>query len=321
MAKTVISKDDLCKELVSRGYHPVLPFGDTSSGKTSLLLSLLAGLHNEKVPFRLDEEPLLSPDTEYGKNIYKATKDFFDGELLKFINNKVPIKTSIEYPIYVPVIVTNPRTKQDIKLAFLESNGEWYRGIGWDSDKGTAASHKKEIYEVLTKFKSGITCIYVAPYMNNDFVYKEDSILWNADNAIFAVLKDYAANREENRDNDNHLFVLNKWDDFYSPYKESERTKFIDPDWGNVEAWLELNYKHAWSIFFAMARITKNKSTLMTYSAGRFVEKSDNIVAHLVDVNETEISPTYKKMRRLIWNWIVRSANPKFDYLFNDDVR
>ena len=324
MAKTVISKDDLCKVLSSRGYHPVLPFGDTSSGKTSLLLSLLAELHSENVPFRLDNEPLLSQDTGYGKKIHEDTKIFHDIKFPEFINKQVPGLTRIEYPIYVPIIVTNPRTKQEIKLAFLESNGEWYRKVGWNKDEEVLAFHKKEIYDILTKFEKGVMFIYVAPYMDETIVDKPEGDLWHADHAIFAVLSDYISERNGNRDYDSHLFLLNKWDKFRSPYEDKQRNEFVDPNWADVENWLELNYKHSWPKFFSMARITKNKATLMHYSAGKFKKNSDDSDSkngYLVDVSEKELLPIYKKMRRLIWNWIVKNSDPKFGQLFNDNVR
>ena len=296
---------ELCNELNRRNYRPVMMFGDTGSGKTSLILSLLSGLRKWAIAFRLDDEPLVPLQTEYGMKVYRDTRNFFYDALPAFIAEKKTERTIIEFPIYVPIIVTHPHTKQEIKLAFLESNGEWYREIGSDSTQRVAASHKSEIYEVLTEFEGGITCIYVAPYMNKDSVYKEVSELWHANMALYKVLTTYTAERKQNRDNDSHLFVLNKWDDFRSPYNEKEQKEFVDPDWGDVEEWVKSNYKQAWVEFHRMARITKNKSSLMFDSAGRYDEK----IACLIEVNETAGLPTYASMRELLWDWLIQSTD------------
>ena len=93
----------LCFELEKEGYHPVLPFGDTSSGKTSVLLSLLAELHNEKIPYRLDLN-LLGKDTD----ICRDVRNFFDYYLFKFIENMPPVGTRTLRPIYIFLIQLLP---------------------------------------------------------------------------------------------------------------------------------------------------------------------------------------------------------------------
>ena len=299
----------LCLELDKEGYHPVLPFGNSRSGKTSLLLSLLAGLHHEKIPYRLDLELLKKYPGPYAD-----ARNFFDYYLRQFIENIPPVGTRNEEPIYIPIIVTMPNTRKEIRLAFLECNGEWYQAVGWNKGGNNVAERAEIIQGVLKAFNKGITLIYVAAYMENS-KNNVTPTLGESDTVLFEVLKEYSAFRRQHHDYDKHLFLLNKWDEFKSPYIIDQQNDFSNPNWNEIGEWLEANYRHAWPKFQSMAPIMRNAPLVMQYSAGRF----DSQTGQLVDVREANILPIYTVMRRKIWDWLIQNADENVGSLFGED--
>ena len=95
----------LASDMEDKRYQPVILFGNAFSGKTSLLLSLLAAVktetHLETGLFMA--EPLLARDTRYGRYQSEQSEAFFGRKTQEFIQGTASPKTAIDLPFFVPV--------------------------------------------------------------------------------------------------------------------------------------------------------------------------------------------------------------------------
>lgn len=197
-------------------YHPVILFGNANSGKTSLLLSLISLLRTEtdlQCGLRLGD-PILTPSTPYGKFILQQAEGFWGKKTQDFINGTASPKTAIDAPFFVPLILS-PEGKSELRFAFMESNGEWYRPDR-DSER-LFQPLRKQIETFIATFQGPITLIHLLPYTQRP-VYSSDvdkmgdaTELEDASIAIKGALDQYRRIRPNSQD-DCHLMLVTKWD-------------------------------------------------------------------------------------------------------------
>ena len=198
------------------GYHPVVLFGNASSGKTSLLLSLLALLRTEPelaCGLKLGE-PILPLDTPYGRLIYDQAVGFYGAKTQAFINGNAAQKTVIDAPFFIPLIMS-PEGKPELRFAFMESNGEWYHPDR-DNDR-LFPGLRSHIESFLATFQGPITFIHLIPYTQrpvysaNSDKFSDVREIEDASIAIKGALDAYQ-NVRPNKDDDRHLMLVTKWD-------------------------------------------------------------------------------------------------------------
>ena len=149
----------LAAQMEELGYHPVILFGSAASGKTSLLASLLATVRTEPTLLvtTVLGDPLLSLKSKYGRYLQSRSEAFYFKTVQDFIDGRAPAKTNIQLPFFVPVVF-RPKNHSELRFAFMESNGEWYR-----PDRSSDAFFpvlRSEIENFIRHYQKGITFVH-----------------------------------------------------------------------------------------------------------------------------------------------------------------
>ena len=126
----VISDDSesgrlLAEHMANAGYQPVVLFGNAASGKTSLLMSLLATIRTEahlQSGLQLGE-PIMDTSKIYGSYLWSEAQRFFGVRTQEFIEGRASASSKMELPFFIP-LVFSPVGKLEIKIAFMESRSE-----------------------------------------------------------------------------------------------------------------------------------------------------------------------------------------------------
>lgn len=281
--------------LREKGYHPVIIFGTTASGKSTLLSSLIGYFVREPAAsISLADEWIVPLNSEYEHYQYEEAKRFYNHGVLSILSGKTHVKTMTEYPFFIPVIVKPNNGLPAIKLAFLESKGEWY------TPKPDSPEYyqplKQEISDVLSHFPGGISVLHIAPYNSDgDAQGKED-----ADLGLRGAIKAYERERVSPY-KDNHLMLFAKWDLFATPHAADK--KFSNPDPQEIQSLLNQRFNKSWTAYQSMdIGEPTGRRSYMQYCAGLI--KNDRTVIHLDKVLE----PLIDRYPRTVWNWLYRNA-------------
>ena len=206
----------IAEEMDKEGYHPVIIFGSAGSGKSTFLGSLFSYLQitmTNGIGIYLGDS-LIPLNIPQGEAAYTQAEQFFNHQLQKFQDGEAHLntKTINDRPFFIPVRVKPPELPE-IKFAFLESNGEWYR-----PDENTSKYFpelKEEINAILKFYQKGISFIHIAPFtqQNPSSLEKTDDKeeLKKANLALVGALNTYEQIRVF-REDDDHVFLVTKWD-------------------------------------------------------------------------------------------------------------
>ena len=211
-----VSGAQLANDMADKGYQPVIFVGNAGSGKTSVLLSLIALLKRQPdlAASAFLDPPLLDGRSKLGSYQKENAEAFFFKNVQRFIDGNVIPKTAVEVPFFVPVSV-RPETAPRVTFAFMESNGEWYRP---KKDSNTLFPPlRKSIEEFIQTYQGGIIFIYTLPFTqqalwSSDVQPDRDAdLLQEADLAIAGAMQSYERIRYD-KAHDRHLFLITKWD-------------------------------------------------------------------------------------------------------------
>lgn len=204
----------IAEEMDKEGYHPVIIFGSSGSGKSTFLGSLFSYLQltmANGIGIYLGNS-LIPLNTDQGKAAYTQAEQFFNHQLQKFQDCEAHINTKFHRPFFIPVRVKPPELPE-IKFAFLESRGEWYR-----PDENTSKYFpelKEEINAILKFYQKGISFIHIAPFTQQNSASPEQiddkEELKKANLALVGALNTYEQLRTF-REDDDHVFLVTKWD-------------------------------------------------------------------------------------------------------------
>lgn len=287
----------LAQNLEATQRHPVLIFGSSSSGKTSLLISLIQCLQTSGAvdvtlgsPVFDAADPRSAPSHRsaeliYGRQTYET-----------YVGNKLP-STQVDEPFFIPIDV-QPRHSESppVKFALLEGRGEWYEpNVAKEQDFFRALG--PEIRQLLETYSYGITVIYVAPYSNGSG-HERDTAPSNF--GLLGALDGYRAARAM-RNGDFHMFLLTKWDQYASPMNRSQL--FENPGPLEVEHVLTDRYDRAWGKFqsLPLEGSAEGRRAFMQYSAGHFVDGRRSRPPE-------KFAKTYDRYSRTLINWIYGNA-------------
>lgn len=209
--------EDLALHVEAAECHPVILFGSRSTGKTSLILSLLASLKTEpslRTGLRLGD-PLLDLNSVIGKEQYDIAEGMFGQKTQQFIDGVKPESTGLKRPFFIPVDLL-PHDKPEAKFAFMECNGEWFQ-----PDRNSAklfAPLNKHIEDFIGCYEGAITFIHVLPFTQNASAslstaekVKDVELIQEASLAVSGALQAYGRIRI-NKGADRHLLLVTKWD-------------------------------------------------------------------------------------------------------------
>jgi len=301
--------------LLNRNYHPVVIFGASNAGKTMLVLSLITcdRLENGDPAFTLsfDPDPVYPLHELYGKDVADSAKDTVHSDGPYFREGILPDSTRAVQPFFIPVILTRTDTREEIRLAFLDSRGEHYvpdmvKTMMSASGDGNARETREKIVRrgfpeiinvVLAQFMRPISIIYVAPNEFKDETEKNYS-RW----AIEGSVDNYDKVRNGQQiPLDRHLWLLSKWDTAIDRHDSYGKRLFVATA-DDVRKKIEDKYGSAWTAFSARARSGPAPSHyFMQYTVG--VVNRDRI-----ENLTPEMHLKVRRYARTILNYLWRNA-------------
>lgn len=311
--KPVRGHGSLAEELHRKGYHPVMLFGTRAAGKSSLLASLFYYLQSdpESPAVAVRGEWIIPTESSYGKSVADAASRFLNHVLNDFHDGVTAPMTQDETPFYIPVVLRPNNGQPEVKLAFLESRGEWYR-IRKDS-KDLYPELREEVSDVYEKFPSRISILLVAPYVIGEAYSEQAQSEWahnemrDSDTALFGALQAYQMARQH-RELDKYLFVLTKWDAHTGSIVEKE---FIHPPRGMVSHLIAERFPKSWTFFQNMQSA---EAQSMQYSAG--IMSGDarvEIPQHL--------KPIMNRFPQMLWRWIYANSTGGAELFLSNSTR
>ena len=294
----------LAAAMEAADYQPVVLFGTAASGKTSLLLSLLAIARTETA---LDTgvflgEPILRPDSDYGRYLVENAEEFFGRKTQEFIEHRAPASSKIALPFFVP-IAFRPRLGREVKFAFMESNGEWYRP---DRDSSRLFKRLKgQIEDFISQYQGGIIFIHLVPYTQrpvygaNPDPADDASQINEASLAISGALQAYESVRVNKR-NDRHIMLVTKWDAHRPP--DADRLDILNGDREDVEAIVKHRYAAAFNSYRGLS-LEPSQLHLNGYIAGLMNEQGTVGLRR-----DDELRATVVRYPINLWRWLYKSA-------------
>ena len=298
----------LAQQLEEQGYHPVFIFGTAFAGKTAMLSSMLAypqaGVAAEQVEIALGD-PLLPLDDAYGRNSFEYAEYIFNHAVQHYMDGMVEASSQYQEPFFVPIIL-RPHNGPEVKIAFLESRGEWFEPR--HETNALFQPLKAEISGVLKHFGRGISMIYVAPFTQVKLWDDDDSahgasdvqLIKTANLGIRGGIQSYTKVRPS-RDRDAHMFLITKWDAHAQPGADLEL--FNAPTEEQIVQVARMKYTTAYSAFQSMVTSAQTpwQKTVRHYCAGTISGRE------ILRPNESNADIIYGFPRRL-WNWIYANA-------------
>lgn len=295
---TARRSSSLAERLRVSGRHPVLLFGTSTSGKSTLLVSLFHSLGtNREVRIRLGE-PVADLNTPEGRRAHELALELFERRVAEFDKGVMLESSQLDWPFFVPVDLQKGGHSEPVKLAFLEARGEWF-----DPSKESKGSIfqglKAEIVDILKNYPEPLSVLYVAPYSIDD--QKGDNTS-ESDLGLDGTIGAYSEHRRASGQ-DYHLFLLTKWDKFADPVSDAPKFSRVKP--GDVENVLTARYRRSWNSF---QKIPLSGSAVrryfMQYTAGSI---SDGIVWGPPERQRR----TFDRYNRTLWNWLYGNATER----------
>ena len=273
----------LAEQMNERGYHPVILFGSSNSGKTSMLLSLFAAATTQvelQVGVHLNDS-IISANSTYGEYLRNSSRNFFQSQLTNFIEGKAAQNTLIKFPFFVPIDFTSSNG-ETVKIAFMEGNGEWFQPKRGEDGSIFTANLNPAIELFIRSFQSGISFIYVLPFTQREsgqsdgYSLDEDISRKDAGLAIKGVIEQYRDVRAGKTSDDRHMMLVTKWDARFDPrnVEGDDLQDVLQQSVDEVKVYLENNahYRTAVVAFQSLADV-KIKN-VRNYCSGRIRGKA-----------------------------------------------
>jgi hypothetical protein len=292
----------LAEHMAAAEYQPVILFGNAASGKTSLILSLLAAIRTDA---RLDAglflgDPILDTSRKYGSYLWEQASQFFGLKTQQFIEGTAAPRTNIELPFFIP-LVFRPSGKPEARLAFMESNGEWYRS----QRQGNRffPPLRQQVEDFLKHYGGGILFIHLLPYTQRHLYTTaqnagdDASELQEASLAVSGALQAYRDVRPD-KSNDHHLILITKWDAHSVDGLDSIDALHDDPR--DVAAFVGLRYTQALTTFRGLG-LAPVQMAINGYCSGQI--SANNVIRAGLDDERGE---AIRRFPVGLWRWLYR---------------
>lgn len=274
-----------------KGVHPVLVFGNQASGKSTMLLSMLAyamGASDAGLGVGIGQDPF-PPSIEDAQARYNRAKEFLNVKVPAFSHGTMPPATTTANPFFIPVDIEVRgfgETPKTCKLAFLEGQGEWFE---MDAKTGIEFKEMKpEITAILKRFPNPISVIFVAPCVHplgrSDLDYSH--------RCLSNCVDQYKRLRGD-RANDHLLLVMAKWDDRHRPGTPGFNNPSADLLMEDLKKW-----NFIWSAYSTLGGVASK--SLLPYSAGVISDGSVN--------PSGEHKTVLDRYNRILLNWLIGNA-------------
>lgn len=276
--------------------HPVLLFGTLASGKSSILMSLIANLRESREVSVSLGEPIYPSDHSRHKETDDFSHDLFERKNDSFVRGREMLGTTeVRYPLFIPIDIQPSRDIETgpVKFAFLEGRGDWYLPTA-GSEGRLFQDFKDEVVDVLKFYDGGLTAIFVAPYTNPDNAQS----LRDNDLGLMGALEAYYTHRKR-KEQDGLLYLLTKWDTYADPV---ENPKFGEMEASDVVEVMNRLYAISWPRFQQMPRSLRNdRRFFMQYCAGYLVDEMHR-------PPPPDRKSVFQRYPRTLLNWLYGNA-------------
>ncbi|HEV7659924.1 MAG TPA: hypothetical protein VGO55_08775 [Allosphingosinicella sp.] len=291
--------------------HPVLIFGSSDSGKSTLIMSIVNAIEKS------GDDGSVGVGLSFGNSFYakrdakaeiqrELARTFFEADSTNFILGREKLETTqVRFPFFIPLDLRIKGSKlKPVKIAIIDGRGEWY-----EPHKTGTIPFKElqdDVIEVLRNYARGISVICAAPFSLGDT--DQDNVS-NSDAGLWAALSKYQELRS-NADDDALLFLLTKWDQKANPGKDPDFTRL---NGGDVVEIANGRYERSWNFFrtVSVGADDWEKRCFMQYSSCKFIEGKPNI--------PTELQPDFIRYARTVTNWIYGNAR-RFEFTIGRQV-
>jgi hypothetical protein len=302
----------LANQLHELGYHPVVLFGSSNSGKTSILLSLFAAART-RVEFQTNIrlcDNIISGTSAYGQFLQNESRRFFESKVTNFTLGTAAVQTKVNLPFFIPIEFT-ASNGETVNIAFMEANGEWFQPRRDNDGSIFAAKMNASIETFMREFSGSMSFIYLLPYTQREmgsadgYSTAEDQAVTDAGLAIQGVIDQYTGIRDGIASQDRHLLLVTKWDarsNSRDPSSESLASVLAEPV-EEVKFYLENHNKYRPGVVsFRGIKNFKTKS-VRNYCAGRMRGRE-------VDwpTKEHDYFEIISQFPVSLWTWIYRGA-------------
>jgi hypothetical protein len=299
------SKFDYGKRMDQENIHPVLIFGTSESGKSTLLLSLLSyGQKSPEIAACVSNKPILPPADPDSAKAHSEATAFFTDEVGKFRKGDLTYLTQRTDPLFIPIDIAPKNDARNLRFAFLEGDGEWYTmQTAADRTKYQVIPDlKKPISQILNSYSKGISIIFVAPCFEPN---PKKPIQLSRDSLV-ALVPEIENKRASVSPADNWLLVLSMWDGLYPPgdpighfYGASSTAALASLRDGGINGAGGMQ-SPLWAAFTRLAGRSGSGRALMPYSAAWINNKTI--------MNNANHAPTFDRFNRTLWNWLYGNA-------------
>lgn len=296
---------ELAQSLSDSDCHPVLLFGGATSGKTTILLSLLKYINtvkeaNATISLQTDALP---PGDKW--NVRRTNAEtLYNKDAYGFVRQQAPSATNASDPFFIPVEII-PQGAPPKKFAFLEGQGDWYHA-DWDRSN-PHREFRVDITEFLRTFTRPVSVIYVAPYAVGGYksaeiseAAKSNKLIQEVDYALSGIISQYENLRRTFTHRDQHLFLLTKWDIRCGSIAQPQFTNYLEVLDEEIEKKYPLSFKRFGSIISGVS--APNNKVKGAYCAGIFNENRRIAPLANSDKESLDLFP------RELWDWIYFSA-------------
>ena len=302
--------ESLGRSLSSSGFHPVLIFGTSATGKTTFLTSMLSFFTSTPdvgVTITLGD-PIST--SEVGLKAHESSEKLFHLQVNDYLNGRAALQNQEGFPFFVPVELRKSRSHELTRIALMESSGELW---GVDRRNNFVQALREEIIDVYVNYPYPITVIMVVPYAMSEGYTGDDpnendkEKFRESDIALHQTLQIYQRYRPP-RIRDNFYFILTKWD-LHTQILASE--EFLNPDDEVVRDLVRERFPRAFGHFENMSG--DNLAQCTPYSAGliggtKILEIPKNL------------KPALDEFPYRLWRWIYANATNGRD-LYEDDTQ
>jgi hypothetical protein len=288
-------KFDLGRSMYEESIHPVLIFGTSESGKSTMLLSLLNyGEQSNKLAAHVSDEPILPQGHPDRKKYHSEAQAFFVQEINKFRMGELAHLTQRADPLFIPIDVQGEGPR--IRFAFLEGDGEWYtrQPVVDPSNFQPMPELKRPIAQILNSYPGGISMIFVAP----TFKANPAKPIEHAWSSLTALMRIIAEKRAKVSPADNLLLMLSMWDGRNSP--GDPNGQFYGATSEAALSALGGTNSNVWAAFTLLMATTGGSKAMMPYSAAWINNK--------IVLNNSQHKPTFERFNETVWNWLYGNA-------------
>jgi len=293
------SKLNFGTRLHDAGFHPVLVFGTSESGKSMMLLSLLSyGAANADIAASLSNSRILPREDLNAEKYHSEAAIFWKDDIGKFRARELINLTQRKDPLFIPIEIKRKRSDQLLKFAFLEGDGEWYRrNLVNDQNRDNfrpIPELKWQIEQVLNSYVGGVSIIFICPTYE---AHPQKPVQESRD-SLAALIPMVWQIRKNINPTDNLLLMLSMWDGRYGP--SNPHGHFYDASADVALDALGGPQSDLWTAFSEHVEEGGAAKAMMPYSA--------HWINNKVMLDNAQHKPIFDRFNRTLWNWLYGNA-------------